>query len=490
MKSLKNLLIPFLILLALIVAIVVVFVVKDKNKPEEEPTSFQLVKCAPEDITDLTIERKDKEPLVITRVVENGKDPVFTLNTGDQSLLSQDKFTNYLKIMLDYVASNKLDVESPNLADYGLDAPECTIKINLASGENKILKIGNDVVDGSGSYIMLDGDSNIYTITTLKKQMCSYTAIDFYATIKLGIDYKDVSNVVFERKADNINLSIRPENTDDGYVFYIEEPYQIQTGAEFTNLLSSMSEFEIASFVNLTDDKVKEYGLDDPSYHFCFTKTDGSKEEFYLSKAQDGFFYGKGTMSDEYFMVSVQQLPDIDMPELNLVYDYVYYFHAYDVKEITGEFEDRSFDLTINTTGALDSEDAEVFLDGRDAKIMNSYGKCYASVFFEKIACIKIGGIALGDVPSGDPFMTIKIYDKEYKVTELSFIQKDAASYYVMKNGEYTGFFVYEKSLTKDAGDQLYSYGIIGAYDLLTTAISEKNANNIYDIPTEESSNG
>ena len=54
-----------------------------------------------------------------------------------------------------------------------------------------------------------------------------------------------------------------------------------------------------------------------------------------------------------------------------------------------------------------------------------------------------------------------------------------------MKNDEYTGFFVYASELFKDGGTDTYSYGVMGAYDLLTTAIND-NLNGIYDIPAGE----
>ncbi|MBO7424390.1 MAG: DUF4340 domain-containing protein [Clostridiales bacterium] len=482
MKSLKNLLIPLAILLALIIVVVIVIIVKPKDNEEEVTQDYQLVLYKPEDVSKVQIERKDKDDLVLSN--NSNK---WTIEGSDPSMsYSDDAINLFLSMVLDFKATSKLNVDSPNLEDYGL-ADNYLYKINITAndGSVRVITLGNDAYDASNCYVTVDNMDGIYMITTVKKAVCEYDYINFYSSVKLGIDYSKVEKIILDRKTDDYPFTIIPEETDSGYGFNIVEPVVVDSGDNLNLLLTGIKDLEISSFVELDDEKKKEVGLDDPSYHLSFVMKDGSSKDIYLSDMKDDVFYGYGSVSDNYFMISSQQIENLTYPTKDLIGNYVYSTNVGTVKKIIGQYEDLEFTFDITATDSISSDDAQVFLDGRDAKIFSSSGRCYAAIFFESMALLKIGDIEPDAVPQGSPVLTIKYFNKDFTNDVLTFIQRDESSYYVMKNDEYTGFFVYANELFKNGGTDTYAYGILGAYDLLTTAIND-NLNGIYDIPAGE----
>lgn len=483
MKSLKNLLIPLAILVALIAVVVIVIAVKPKDKEEEVSQSYQLVLYKPEEVSKVQIERHDKDDLVLTRAGEKwsieGSNP--SMNYSDESI------SRFLTMVLDMNASSKLDIDSPNLEEYGLSDGNYLYKVSISlnDGTVRTLTLGNDAYDASNCYITVDNMEGIYMISTMKKSICDYDYINFYSSINLNIDYADVEKVVLDRKTDGYAITILPEKTDSGYGFNITEPYKVGAGDYLNLLLTGIKDLEIASFIEYDDAKKTELGLDDPSYHISFVMKNGTTKELYLSDLKDDVFYGYGSVCNELFMISSQQIENLTYPLTDLLGRYVYSTSIKDVKKISGSYEDIEFEFDITAEDSISSDDAIVFLDGRDAKIYSSSGRCYAAIFFESMALLKIGGVEPDAVPQGSPIMTIKVFKKDYTIDEITFIQRDESSYFVKINDEYTGFFVYASELFKDGGTDTYSYGIIGAYNLLTTAIND-NLNGIYDIPTGE----
>ena len=186
--------------------------------------------------------------------------------------------------------------------------------------------------------------------------------------------------------------------------------------------------------------------------------------------------------------VTESQLEGIDLSELVLIDPYVNYCYVNNFSSITGKYGDQSFKLGLDVPEgkSINSDGSIVELNGRNAQIVDSEGRSYSSILFESLACIKIGGIELeADVNTASgPVISFSFNDKSYNSTVVDFYQRDTDSYYVLKDGKYTGFYVYSTELFYDGGFDTYSYGCWSAYELLNEAITN-NLNGVYDMPEE-----
>lgn len=493
MKSLKKLIIPLTLLLVIIIALVIVVIVKN-NKPEEVKMgegSYNIVDYYMDDIVSLRIDRSTKNPLVIKSYLNSDGIVEFLVEgtENDGVSYSQQNFAAFLAVMLDYVATNKFDSKDLNLSDYGLVEPEYQVTVNLKNGETKIIKLGSILPsDSTKCYVMVDGDSCIYVVPAAKRSFCEYDALDFYATVDASIDFKEVDSIRFVRKSDGTDITstvtIYPDT--GAPLFDIVEPFETDAGAYLTTLLKTMGGLQIPTFVDLSDEEIQKYGLDDAEYQFTYTMKNGDVFEVSLSKDLNGVYYGRANTLEYEFILSTQMIKYINAPLMDLLNGYVYYFYVTDILKIEGSYAEVNFEYTFDTEDSIISDKATILLDGRNAKIFNSKGRCYASVLFESLACIDIGGVDVESKPAlENPVLTLKILDKTYKATNIDFVQRDDASYYVFIDEQYTGFFVYSSELYKDGGTDTYNYGIIPAYELLTEAISN-NINGMYEIESED----
>ncbi|WP_034442623.1 DUF4340 domain-containing protein [Butyrivibrio sp. AE2032] len=495
MKSVKNLLVPFIILIALIISVIVYFVVENATATDPEETFSGLIDVVyinSNDIDSVSVYNRDTGHTSIVKCTMDSSGIVNYEYQGEDAnpseYYSQIGLSDYVDLLSTFSCNSKVSAVG-NYAEYGLDHPKYTVTIKALNGTVTTVFLGNKTPDGIYCYMYVSGSQDIYTVAVSKLEMADKTAISFLDTQVLQIDYYDLKTVHFDRKSDGLSLDANVVMTDSGIAdFKFYKPYSHGSSPYFGNMIDKLSNLEISKYIEIDSQELLKYGLDDPEFHFIFTLNSGEQKELYFSKKVNGFFYGFLSGMDNYFMISELQLEGMEMPETVLIDPYIAYCYVKDISSITCKYGDRSFKLSLDVAEGrpITAEEARVELDGRNAKISDSDGRSYASILFESIACIKIGGAdgsAVPDTSAGAVF-SLSFVDKSYNTTLYDFYTRDDDSFYVFKNGEYMSFYVYSRELFNDGGRDTYSYGCWTAYELLSRAISD-NINGIYDMPAE-----
>lgn len=491
MKSIKNLLVPLIILICLTVFAIVYFAVDGiKNKQPSETTSGTVTVLTYEssDIASVKVVNQDNGYMSLVRCAQDSGKAVYSFEGDDfdpKEDYSQDKLFSYVNCLVTYYSNNKVSSDG-NYAAYGLDTPRFVITIETSNGNSSTVYIGNKTPDGQQCYLYVEGSKDIYTVDILKSFYASKNSLDFLAPVTLGVDYHELNAVHFDRKSDNLSLDTMVRITNSGIAdFTIYKPYEHGTSGYFGTLIDAVVNTQFTDFVDIKDSEFSEYGLSDPCYHFVFTRKDGTNSELYLSSLIDGYYYGYIKGNKKFFKVPEMAIEGLNLPELILIDPYICYSYVKDVSSITGTYGDKSFkfNLDVREGSSIMAKDSTVELDGRNAKISDSMGRAYCSVLFESIACIKIGGIEMNPNTNTSvaPALSLTFIDKNYNTTVYAFYRRDDDSYYVFKNDEYMCFYVYATEIFKDGGADTYSYGYWKAYELLDEAI-RNNTNGIYDF--------
>lgn len=496
MKSVKNLIVPALILVALIIGAIVYFAVdKYRNDKINETTGSGMIEVVyfnSMDISSVSVFSRDTgyttsvscstDSTGITSYEYQGddKDP-----SADYS---QSKLSHFVSLMSSFYGFANVS-SSGNLAEYGLDNPAFTVTINALNGSVTTVYLGNKSPDGKYCYLNVSGSQDIYTVTAITLDNANVTSVFFLDSRALDISYQDLDTVHFDRKSDGLSLDARVSVTASGIAnFEIYKPYKHAASQYFGTLIDTIVSLEIKDYVAVSDSEKASYGLDDPEFHFVLNMKNGDKTEIYFGKKIDNSYYGYISGSDICFVINSNQLEGLELKELILIDPYICYCYVKDISSITGTYGDKTFkfELDVPDGKSITSQEAFVTLDGRNAQISDSLGRSYCSILFESIACISIGGIetnaSVNTVPG--PVMSLSFLDKNYVTTTYDFYSRDNDSFYVFKDGEYTGFYVYSRELFNDGGTDTYSYGCWKAYELLSEAISG-NVNGIYDLPKE-----
>ena len=491
MKSVKNLIVPFVILVALSLFAAVYFIadgIAKKKANENVDGLITVLECDAKDVTKITVFNTQTGYTSAVKCSADGEGNVTCEFAGDDfstsEKYSQSKLLSFVNAMTRIYSSNKISAEG-RMADYGLDNPKFNIIIDTVSGTTKLM-LGNQSPDGQYCYLCTEGSSDVYTVDVSKELYAELKGIDFLESVVVDIDYNNVKTVHFDRKTDGLSLDATVTVGSNGMaVFNLYAPYVHGTSGYFGNLFDTLSNLLIDEFVAIDASELNQYGLDVPTYHFVFNMNDGSKTEYFFSKATSGYYYGYIGGSNKYFKLSEYILTGVDIAETVLIDPYICYCYAKDYTTIIGTYKEKTFkfELDVSAGDSIVSEESTVSLDGRNAKISDSAGRSYCSLLFESIACIKIGGIEIAEKtkPASAAELTLTFIDKNYVTTVYEFYPKGTDSYYVFKNGEYMNFYVYATEIFNDGGSDTYSYGYWKAYELLNQAITD-NMNGIYDL--------
>ena len=493
MKSWKSLIIPFIVMLILMVAVVIYFAVSgtQANDLSPETSYINALYVGIGDVKSVTVTSSDLSfPEVRIDVIKN-EDDSFTYvyngtDTDPDENYSYYKMAAYVSNLTDYSYAT-LVAEDANMSEYGLDNPKYTLIIETVSGAKSKVSFGNISYSGEICYIRIDGGSTVYSMPVNIYDYLTKRSIDFIDTSVLSIAPSDLSEAEFIRKTDALDLKAVCQVDTDGYVTYtFFEPFDKGTSQYFDNLINKICNLEILEYIDLGDSNLADYKLDDPEYHFILTDINGNKTDVYLSENIGGYYYGFISGRDIYFKIDESMIKSLELPSVQYVESYVFYCQASEISKITGTYDGATFTFEIETDldGSISGDDSDVYLDGRNAKIFNSEGRSYCAVLFESFACMEIGGIDTEAVVNveANPVMKLDYTTTNYEKHTISFYQRSDNSYYVVKDGEYTKFFVFSKELFNDGGTDTYNYGVWAAYELLKTAIDE-NVNGLYDIP-------
>lgn len=401
--------------------------------------------------------------------------------------LNNNGVTSWAFVLSNFMADGTIgDSSELNLAEYGLQNPVYTITITQFDGTVDVVYIGNKTAAGNDCYFMVEGDPNIYTVAAAKYTYCGYQLIDFLETVVFGIDYGSLSTVEFKRASDGIDLIATCELYETGDpIFTAVSPFEIECSPYFVTFIDSIVNLEITSFVDIPDDQLADYGIEEPSYEFIFTMDDGRVVNVNLSSSIGGYYYGSSNVVDGYFKISELQVSNIDTQLMMLLSSYLVYYPATEMQRITGTYGDQSFTYEISTDGSISEEDAIAQLNSRDARVFNSDGRSYAAILYESLITISVSDVDTSADPEFDPVLEFEFITSDYEHHVLSFVQRDNNSYYAFLNGTYTYFIVPASELFNDSGSDTYNYGAWTAYELAQTAIENQIAG-VYDIPTED----
>lgn len=493
MKSAKNLLVPLVIMILLAIGVVVFFVVDRSLKKRPAETSYNqvdLLYISPVDIASVSVLHRDGNVNVkVDRSQAADGTVVYGYSGSDKSSenYSQTKMEEFMITMNSFVACEAI-AENANLSDYGLDNPVLTVTITKTDGTQKSILMGNLSPDGSKCYVCAAGSSSVYMSKKEKLEIGSRTGNYFLDDRIIDMNFKDIESVKFNRVKDSIELfgtSVYNETTNT-VSFRFSQPFEIGSSNYFDKLIENICGLSAADHEDATNENLSKFGVAVPSFRFTLNFKGGKTYTVALSSAKGGFYYGRINGTGKIFKVEAQRLEIIESPVLVLLSDYVFNNSCdeLDSVEVSGNKGKFVMKFDVPKDKLITDKESTVTLDGRNARVVNGSGRSYAAMLYESIFCIKIDGVEENAMIPENAVAdtTIKVYDRNHSTVVYEFFRRNTETFYVTKNGEYTGFYVLGIELYNDGGTDTYNYGIWPAYEILTKAITN-GINGVYEIP-------
>lgn len=493
MKSAKNLLIPFIVMILLALGVGVNFAIdKAKKNSVVNPTdnTVDLLYVSPVDISSVSVLHKEGNLNVkVDKKNSNNGSNQYTYSGSDKGTdsYSQSVMGDFISAMTSFVGCTPV-TGNGDISQYGLTDPQFTVTINKTDGSSSVILIGNLSPDPSYCYVCAQGSSSVYLVSSVKYAVASKVAKDFIDARVLNVALPDIATVRFVRKTDSLNLIANCiyDDSTESCTFRFTEPFEIESSSYFDRLIEHICDLEANEYEDSGSDNITKFGLSSPEYRITLKTKAGREVKLEFSSAINGFYYGRMNGEGKIFKISSGRLESLSSPLLVLINDYVFYETCDNVDSIECTGPEKKFVMKIDVAKGKSISDAgsTVTLDGRNARVTNSQGRSYAAMLYETIFCINIGGVDEKAVISENavPVMTITVFDHNHSSVVYSFYRRSDDSCYVCKDGKYTKFYIFNRELYNDGGTDTYDYGIWPAYEILTKAITSQ-INGVYDIP-------
>ncbi len=188
--------------------------------------------------------------------------------------------------------------EGQDMAEYGLDAPQCVITANSSDGTQTVIKIGDSNAVTSEYYLSLGDSATVYSVPA---QTHDAFAKGFYDIVEcermpefespdtITVKSGGKSYVIWQRENAGLTYS-------DQYTWYMDtDQGPLPLGTEKTGaLLAAISGITIDKCVDFKPSDLSQYGLDDPvsvdvvetvEYDTPTGKKDASGTDIYETKS-------------------------------------------------------------------------------------------------------------------------------------------------------------------------------------------------------------
>ncbi len=439
-------------------------------------------------------------------VVEETEEWVLVNNQYDN--VSPNKVKNLTESLINVNLRDTVDTdEDTDLTVFGIDEDSPTAILTKTDGETIELVLGNEATaSGAGNYYVYNvNDDNLGVSTTV-------------ANYILGTELELLNNRIFNAIPQDITGFIL--NRDDfeySTLFSGEPQYQNNDPASYymtfwtinepitwkgndTNISRLVSELLNVSaneyYVLDEDTNLSSIGLDSPQYEITLQHSSQDPKTILIGSDTDNYTYASIKDSGLYFRFSSGALTSIGANMLSFYESFIALLNITTVDKLT--FTGPDFEYVSNiyypTPEERTSAQEEGFetpqniavFEGRDANITNDRNDNLFSRYYQSLIGLTIDGFAIGEeVELEDPVYTV-VYERrgDNEDVKLDFVERDANSYYIFKNEEFTELYINDNQFTDDR--HVDSPGVFFAIEQLTEAMDEQNSQYISEEEFEQ----
>ncbi|MGN0584692.1 MAG: DUF4340 domain-containing protein [Ruminococcus sp.] len=355
-------------------------------------------------------------------------------------------------------------VAEANLADYELSDPANVITL-YENDTPHVINVGKLSATEDFYYVTIDGRDNVYSVSTdyadylkaNKNSMKSIYILRNSDSAINGISLTAHGKLVYE-------LEMNSEN-----VWEMNKPMAVTdrlNGSNVSSLLTTIRQMIVDKFgdENVTEDKYKDYGFDDPEYIFTFTQENGNTTTLL---AQD---YTEGSTSfvclicketGQIFYMQSNYTDFLNDTADKFILKDVYTCSSSEISEVKIEWKDRE-----NAEITIDEEKGKYTLNGTSLK---EDAASAINNFYTKLTALKYDSLMIDcpEILDENPDIRITFTKKDGTENILTFCKYDSENYVVFLDNEYQNFTLSKKNFTAREG--IYDY-----YDRLLDAAGMK----------------
>ena len=342
---------------------------------------------------------------------------------------------------------------------FGLDSPQAEVEVKFQSGSKGKFLIGDKAPANSATYVMIDGESTVYTISSAIAEKYQTPVTDFISKVILEEPSEDTYPIINSLKIEredidyNILLKYDLKSSDSKYTggtsatHVMVEPVEAYLTVERSqDITNGMFGLESTGFfaVHCKESDIAQAGLESP---FCTVTMECNTGKTYVLLLSEPF-YNDDNEKCCYAMLEggniiytvktenarwVEVLP-VDIASRIIIGTYVWNIPELSIKCSNGteeKFEIKQKEGTEEKT-ALRAVDFDVTKNGEvfDSERYRSFYSFLVSAYAEEFA---LGS----EIPDSEPMVTVEFTDSYTKKNwKIDFYDNTALTSLIVINGE------------------------------------------------------
>ncbi|MGN1058946.1 MAG: DUF4340 domain-containing protein, partial [Clostridia bacterium] len=338
MKPIRNI----LILVGVIVLLAGGFYLIQQYEPAED------AEATPTLGPSITLFKTEKDN-IRTVTVSNSEESYTLSKTGDQWLVNNDPNIKISQSRVDTllyecatITVKELIAENvQELSQYGLDVPGRTVRIEQSDGTVTTVIIGNTGLEGSVCYLMLAGETSVYTKSASGCDSLASPLSKLLDTTIYTIGSEDIGGLTLSRTGAKtvrlVRVNTAPADAEEpAYEWRMEAPL-IKTANDYVINEKLLTNIVTQSAVKVipVPEAGADYGLENPQAVYSLWNLDGSKQfEVQVGKEEGSNTYIKLKGEQTVYQVATEKLDFLSLGYLDLVDKLIHVENIAEVSEI------------------------------------------------------------------------------------------------------------------------------------------------------------
>jgi len=387
------------------------------NRPEPEPEPTETV-------VDLSFWKLTEDDIVRLRLISD-QEIVLAKNDNqwqvvglDPELVDQSQVTTVIRRFISLTATDKFQVDSANLGNYGLAQPRVTIQAELKDGSIKTVYLGDRHPTAYLYYVMAEGDPAVYTVNGMYGVAFEYKYANFRKRDLALIDMANLQHL-YMRSSDKDPVEIVVNSNPSPYLkgmdrLLIVQPYEtplrlanVANYSEYTLDGSSTLTLRVKDYIDLHPEDLAQYGLDQPQGELLVADQNTSIHLLFGNDRNDLEVYAMLAGGHEVFSIYKNLIKIRNIDPFTWLNKFVYVAIIDEISGVDVAWDDVYHELRIEREEVVEEGDNPqtkivntFYIDGQQAK-EQPFRRIYGTLIGLPVDAI------IDQVPNTEPILKI-----------------------------------------------------------------------------------
>ena len=411
------------------------------------------------EIKELSVSNSEGKYKLVVNTPADGENPATYTIDGYKDVSLEETAVNSLASNASELTAKLIEENCTDTKKFGLDSPQAEVEVKFQSGNKGKFLIGDKAPANSATYVMIDGESTVYTISSAIAEKYEKPINDFISTVILDEPSQDTYPIINSLKIErqdldyNILLEYDLKSDDSSYIggtsatHVMVEPVEayltVERSQDITNGMFGLDSIGFFA-VHCKESDIAQAGLETP---FCTVTMACNTGKTYVLLMSEPFYnddnekccYAMLEGGNIIYIVKTENARWAEVMPIDIASRMIIATHVWDIPELSVKcsngteerFEIKQKEGTEEKT-SLKSADFDVKKNGEefDSERYRLFYSFLVSAYAEEFALD-------AEIPESEPLVTVEFTDSVTKKKwKIEFFENTALTSLIAINGE------------------------------------------------------